>query len=79
MLCAIIVILNRRSTVNPRICKIAQDTDDWCDKYYFGDNLYELEWEKKFAELIVRECVYFVGDLNSQKAKEMLEYFGVKE
>ena len=34
---------------------------------------------EKFAELIVRECVYFVGDLNSQKAKEMLEHFGVKE
>ena len=65
--------------MNPRICKIAQDTDAWCDKYYFGDDLYDLEWEQKFAELIVRECVYFVGDLNSQKAKEMLEYFGVKE
>ena len=34
---------------------------------------------EKFAELIVRQCVYFVGDLNSQKAKEMLEHFGVKE
>ena len=34
---------------------------------------------EKFAELIVRECVYFVGDLNSQKAKEMLEHFGVEE
>ena len=65
--------------MNPRICKIAQDTDAWCDKYYFGDDLYELEWEQKFAELIVRECVSFVGDLNSQKAKEMLEHFGVEE
>ena len=36
------------------------------------------ELMEKFAELIVRECVYFVGDLNSQKAKEMLEHFGVK-
>ena len=34
---------------------------------------------EKFAKLIVRECVYFVGDLNSQKAKEMLEHFGVEE
>ena len=43
--------------MNPRICKIAQDTDAWCDKYYFGDDLYDLEWEQKFAELIVRECI----------------------
>jgi hypothetical protein len=64
--------------MNPRICKIAQDTDAWCDRYYFGDKFYDIEWEKKFAELIVRECVSFVGDLNSQKAKEMLEHFGVK-
>ena len=42
--------------MNERICKIAQETDAWCDKYYFGDKFYDIEWEKKFAELIVREC-----------------------
>jgi uncharacterized pyridoxal phosphate-containing UPF0001 family protein len=65
--------------MNARIRKIAIEADAWCDKYYFGELSYQHEWEKKFAELIVRECVYFVGDLNSQKAKEMLEHFGVEK
>jgi len=43
--------------MNERICKIAQETDAWCDRYYFGDKFYDIEWEKKFAELIIRECV----------------------
>jgi hypothetical protein len=43
--------------VNDRIRKIAIEADAWCDKYYFGDKFYDIEWEKKFAELIVRECV----------------------
>ena len=69
--------------MNERICKIAQDTDAWCDKYYFGDDLYKLEWEKKFAELIVRECVgvnykspFRDGEFH---AREVLEHFGVEE
>jgi len=43
--------------MNDRIRKIAIETDAWCDKYYFGDKFYDIEWEKKFAELIVQECV----------------------
>ena len=65
--------------MNAQIRKIAIETDAWCDRYYFGELSYQHEWEKKFAELIVRECVSFVGNLNSQKAKEMLEHFGVEK
>ena len=71
--------------MNPRICKIAQDTDAWCDKYYFGDDLYDLEWEQKFAELIVRECVHLVDTLNeaygapSTAGGFIKQHFGVKE
>ncbi len=43
--------------MNDQLRKIAIETDAWCDKYYFGDKFYDIEWEKKFAELIVRECV----------------------
>jgi hypothetical protein len=39
--------------MNERISKIAQEADAWCDKYYFGDKFYDIEWEKKFAELLV--------------------------
>jgi hypothetical protein len=39
--------------MNERIRKMAIEADAWCDKYYFGDKFYDIEWETKFAELIV--------------------------
>ena len=39
--------------MNERIRKIAQETDAWCDQNYFGEDSYDIEWETKFAELIV--------------------------
>ena len=72
--------------MNPRICKIAQDTDAWCDKYYFGDDLYKLEWEQKFAELIVRECEQVSlknshrdDDMGAIIARQIEQHFGVEE
>lgn len=71
--------------MNARICKIAQDTDAWCDRYYFGDKFYDIEWEKKFAELIVQECAHLVDTLNeaygapSTAGKFIKEQFGVQE
>ena len=66
--------------MNPRICKIAQDTDAWCDKYYFGDDLYDLEWEQKFAELIVRECVNLLEFHGFDDAVSYIKCdFGVEE
>lgn len=43
--------------MNERILKIAQQTDIWCDQNYSGDDHYDLRWEEKFAELIIRECI----------------------
>jgi hypothetical protein len=54
--------------MNDRIRKIAIEADAWCDKYYFGDKFYDIEWEKKFAELIVQECINcaeWVGRMNT--------------
>ena len=42
--------------MNERILKIAQDTDAWCAEHYSGKNQYNIDWENKFAEAIVREC-----------------------
>ena len=73
--------------MNDQLRKIAIETDAWCDKYYFGDKFYDIEWEKKFAELIVRECVDRIkrvgilediegeGDMISDAVKE---HFGIK-
>ena len=71
--------------MNDRIRKIAIEADAWCDRYYFGDKFYDIEWEKKFAELIVRECAHLVDTLNeaygapSTAGKFIKEQFGVKE
>jgi hypothetical protein len=50
-----------------------------CEKYghYMEHNEYDLQFESKFAELIVLECIPFVGDPDSVKVKQMLEHFGV--
>ena len=70
--------------MNDRIRKIAIEADAWCDRYYFGDKFYDIEWEKKFAELIVRECAHLVDTLNeaygapSTAGKFIKEHFGVK-
>ena len=77
--------------VNDRIRKIAIEADAWCDKYYFGDKFYDIEWEKKFAELIVQECINcaeWVGRMNVTAVepvntahaivKRIEKHFGVK-
>ena len=74
--------------MNDRIRKIAIETDAWCDRYYFGDKFYDIEWEKKFAELIVRECLNqcYNRGMNDElyngqlKAAAYIEqHFGVEE
>ena len=70
--------------MNDRIRKMAIEADAWCDQYYFGDKFYDIEWEKKFAELIVQECAHLVDTLNeaygapSTAGKFIKQHFGVK-
>jgi len=44
--------------MNDRIKELASEADDWADKNYGNDDfdVYEAMRERKFAELIVREC-----------------------
>ena len=74
--------------MNERIRKIAIEADAWCDKYYFGDKFYDIEWEKKFAELIVQECLdivnrkeysYHEADPLWETSQLIKEHFGVEE
>ena len=77
--------------MNDRIRKIAIEADAWCDKYYFGDKFYDIEWEKKFAELIVRECANHCDLLLDHKissewsrgthdcSRAIKKHFGVEE
>ena len=78
--------------MNDRIRKIAIEADAWCDRYYFGDKFYDIEWEQKFAELIVQECIdcaKWVGRMNTTAVepvntahaivKRIEKHFGVTE
>ena len=47
--------------MNERIRKLALETDVWCDQNWAGHEFYNIRWEEKFAELIVRECVDIVS------------------
>jgi hypothetical protein len=68
--------------MNERIRKIAIETDAWCDQHYTGDPMYDIKWEQKFAELIVRECIDTVLDSSveyctrPQIVSEIKEHFG---
>ena len=56
--------------MNARIRKIAIEADAWCDKYYFGDKFYDIEWEKKFAELIIEQCCYQVREIDAMQIRD---------
>jgi hypothetical protein len=75
--------------MNERIKKLAEQADIWCDQNYYGNEFYNIHWEEKFAELIVRECVAICKDIDGEDnidarsgrqdcAVEIREHFGVE-
>ncbi len=42
--------------MNERIKELVQQTDAWWGFDYTGDKFYDIRWEEKFAELIIKEC-----------------------
>jgi hypothetical protein len=75
--------------MNKRIHALAQQTDIWCDQNHAGDKFYDVRWEEKFAELIVKECAQVClsqrdpANLNYKPSVKFAEavkhHFGVKE
>ena len=43
--------------MNERIKQLATETDIWCDQNFHNSPEYNIQWEQKFAELIVAECL----------------------
>ena len=55
--------------MNERIQQLAIEVDAWCDQNCLDTYDYNKQWEIKFAELIVRECMscaQFVGITNDR-------------
>ena len=79
--------------MNERIKELAIQTDIWCDQNLAqGSPMYNNQWEQKFAELIVFECVNAVmdgtkeGDHYAQRIEQHFDkgtggvlHFGVEE
>lgn len=76
--------------MNERIRKLALETDVWCDQNWAGYEFYNIRWEEKFAELIVRECIeHLEGNVavpnlehsitKTKCIRSIKEHFGVEE
>jgi len=67
--------------MNERIRKLALETDVWCDQNWAGHEFYNIRWEEKFAELIVKECAD-IATINQYQSYTpchyVLKHFGVK-
>ena len=71
--------------MNKRIKELVQQTDAWCDQNYAGDKFYDVRWEEKFAELIIKECGVALSPMLRDMVSRGLAYdlikqhFGVEE
>ena len=69
--------------MNERIKELAMQTDIWCDQNVAqGHPMYTIQWEQKFAELLVRECADFVDRAISDggiDGRSLKEHFGVEQ
>lgn len=81
--------------MNHKYVKLAKQADVWCDFEHTGSDFYDLFWEEKFAELIVRECMELCrkqslhyADINNQGSASsaadvcriiIKQHFGVEE
>lgn len=66
------------------IKKIAMDCDVYCDQHYPGSSQYDILWEQKFAELIVKECAAIFKNNWTMAGSEppisaVKKHFGVEE
>jgi hypothetical protein len=46
-----------QSLARSRFCDLAIQADIWCDQNWHDESTYNLAWEDKFAELIVRDTI----------------------
>jgi hypothetical protein len=65
--------------MNERINQLAVQASEWYEQNVSGKGI-SGEWETKFAELIVRECMSYMEDGDIDFAKFMIkQHFGVEE
>jgi hypothetical protein len=76
--------------MNKRIQELAMQADIWTDQNYHGSEFYDVRWEEKFAELIVKDAIgvvskRYMGDQNREDmevrccVEDLKKHFGVEE
>jgi hypothetical protein len=49
--------------MNENIKKLIEQTDIYCDQHWLGNPFYEVKWEEKFAELLIKDCANRVNGM----------------
>ena len=65
--------------MNERIQALADEAEDYADGIVDQGGEFHPAYTRKLAELIVQECVPFVGNENSLAVKSMLKHFEVMQ
>jgi hypothetical protein len=65
--------------MNERIRKLALETDVWCDQNWAGHEFYNIRWEEKFAELIVRECTNMLPEDSIRDANGVHMFYVIRK
>ncbi len=54
---------------NKKLNELAIQADIWCDQNCTDRSIYNLAWEKKFAELIIADCVSITNKVKEEYSK----------
>ena len=70
--------------MNKQIRKLVLETDAYCDQHHPNHPHYDVLWEQKFAELIVRECARIAriegdgGVVLEVACEQIKQHFGIE-
>jgi hypothetical protein len=64
--------------MNLFIYRLADEADKWCEQHHHNSEHYDVFWETKFAELIIKECADIAAINLEDPSKAILTILGVK-
>ena len=83
----VISTIKHRGDIMSKLEEIRRKTDIWCDQNVPRDTFFDLRWEEKFYELIVKECLIKIENEAAQYSEpvwafelvnDIKEHFGVE-
>ena len=80
----VISTIKHRGDMMSKLEELRRKTDIWCDQNVPRNVFFDLRWEEKFYELIIKECIGIIDtavdyrEPASTYADKLKEHFGVK-